>query len=394
MKRSLILTVLSFLVLAHLGLAQVPQTFSYQGVLRDPGTKEIVPDGDYYVTFSIYDAVGETTPAWTSGSKGVSVTDGVFSVILGQDTSLPESFPSPAWLGIKVKPDTDEMPRIELTAVPYSLNARVVTGVDNFFPGTGRVGIGTPNPQSELHVARGDWILGSSSALPGLGESAWLTSGAGILYDAGGADWAHHFSAYGGGDIARFGTSTGVGLAPDTKVVITNTGDVGIGITTPAFKLDVAGDANIGGAITIPATTRYFSIPAAAFQGGGNVPYIADEDMGSMPYNISAPVHLPHGATIKEFLARVYDGHSTEDITVSLKYAGAFANAYTDIFMITSNWDYGDGSLESTTLDHTVDNVNNVYAVTASWMSPMAPDYAEIKFRNVRITYTVTNPLP
>ncbi len=122
MKRSLILTALSFLVLAQLAWAQVPQTINYQGVLRDGGGN-IVENGTYYVTFSIYDAVGATTPAWTSGSKGVSVTNGVFSVILGQDTSLPESFPSPAWLGIKVKPDTDEMPRIELTAVPFALQA-------------------------------------------------------------------------------------------------------------------------------------------------------------------------------------------------------------------------------------------------------------------------------
>ena len=109
----------------------------------------------------------------------------------------------------------------------------------NLFSDGTKVGIGTVSPQARLHVAEGDWILGSSASLPGFGVSGWLTSGAGNLYEAGGESWAHHFSAYGGGDIALFGTSDGPGQQPDTKVVIMNDGRVGIGTANPQSLLHV-----------------------------------------------------------------------------------------------------------------------------------------------------------
>ena len=112
--------------------------------------------------------------------------------------------------------------------------------------GDGNVGIGTETPQGRLHVAEGGWILGSSDGPPVFGVSGWLTSDAGNLIEGGGGAWANHFSAYGGGDIARFGTSTGPGQEPDTKVVITNDGNVGIGTPDPITPLHVQRDDGVG----------------------------------------------------------------------------------------------------------------------------------------------------
>lgn len=112
----------------------------------------------------------------------------------------------------------------------------------------GEVGIGTTEPQAQLHVA-GSWLLGAPDAFPDFGVSGWLTSEAGNLYEAGGENWAHFFSAYGGGDIVGFGTSGGVGQLPDTKVIVKNSGNVGIGTMDPNDALDVVGDIDATGCV-------------------------------------------------------------------------------------------------------------------------------------------------
>ncbi len=122
----------------------------------------------------------------------------------------------------------------------YAQKAGEVSGTSNVFPSSGSVGIGTTSPETNLQVL-GNWRLGPSAlGTPPDGVDNWLNANNGILYEGGGADWSHHFSTYGAGDIARFGTSTGAGLAPDTRVVITNSGSVGIGTTTPEAKLHIA----------------------------------------------------------------------------------------------------------------------------------------------------------
>lgn len=121
-----------------------------------------------------------------------------------------------------------------------NLRTKLSSGFDSYITG-GNVGIGTTEPQAQLHVSE-SWLLGAPDAFPDFGVSGWLTSRDGNLYEAGGGNWAHFFSAYGGGDIVGFGTSGGVGQLPDTKVIVKNNGNVGIGTTSPQSTLHVQGD--------------------------------------------------------------------------------------------------------------------------------------------------------
>ena len=126
MKRSLFLTVLT-VILTFSGQqvwGQIPQTMSYQGVLTNAqGTK--APDGNYHLTFKLYDAATDDKPLW-SETQTVAVIDGVFKVILGAERPLKIPFDQSYWLGISVDEGAELTPRLVLTSSPYSLYARSV----------------------------------------------------------------------------------------------------------------------------------------------------------------------------------------------------------------------------------------------------------------------------
>jgi hypothetical protein len=108
---------------------QVPRTMSYQGVLTD-AAGNFVPDGLHNFTFRIYKSSTPGGPLWEESHAGVPVTRGNFNVILGASTSSPNPldlpFDAPYDLGIIVDGGTELLPRVRLTAVPYSLRAASV----------------------------------------------------------------------------------------------------------------------------------------------------------------------------------------------------------------------------------------------------------------------------
>ncbi len=473
MKRyTTVLIAMSIMVLAQLGLAQVtlPQTISYQGVLTDDAIPPNPLDGTFVLRFKLYDV--ETlgtplgTPEWSEDLSAI-VTQGVFSVVLGEITafsSVGVYFTDLYWLDIAIVEDGGATvrtltPRLKLTAVPYAIKSRGVSGSANIFRGSGWVGIGTTTPEANLQVL-GNWRLGpSASGTPPTGADNWLNANNGILYEGGGTDWTHHFSAYGVGDIARFGISAGAGLAPDTRVVITNSGSVGIGTATPSqkldvdgtvlangfalnnlntkisslitdnidlitnnaarvrvdpsgnvgigtlapsAKLDVVGNSEINGNLTvtgttaIPATMRYYSIPTVAFEPppGANKLFITDfTPAGGTDMNLTAPVHLPHGAVIKELTAYIYDASATEDIVVELKASYQHDETPTVVHKLIESITAGNYILSEPNVDKTVNNLDYNYWIEVVWKSPLSYP-TDIKFRNVLIGYTVTSPLP
>lgn len=134
--------------------ADVPRTISYQGVLKEVGG-DIVSDGDYELTFRLYDTPDDLYVLWAE-TDTVSVSDGVFNVILGKRTSLDLEFDETYWLGVSVGGDPELTPRVELTASPYAFRAAVadsavggvsdgdwaVFGDDMLAAVSGNVGIG------------------------------------------------------------------------------------------------------------------------------------------------------------------------------------------------------------------------------------------------------------
>ena len=116
------------------GAANSPQastnTISYQGQLTNATGSPL--NGDYDLTFRLYNVANGGMALWTEqwiGANNVTVTDGLFHVMLGSITSIPQTIftdNNTLWLGVKVGADSEMVPRIQLTSAPYPIQAQTV----------------------------------------------------------------------------------------------------------------------------------------------------------------------------------------------------------------------------------------------------------------------------
>jgi hypothetical protein len=81
------------------------------------------------MSFRLYSASSGGAPLWTeqwTGSNGVKVSDGLFNVMLGSLTPIPQSVISGninLFLGITVGTDSEMSPRVQLGSVPFAVQA-------------------------------------------------------------------------------------------------------------------------------------------------------------------------------------------------------------------------------------------------------------------------------
>lgn len=101
--------------------ASISRKINYQGYLTDPQGTAI--NGDISIIFSIYSQVSGGNALWTE-THTVTVTDGIFSVNLGDANNIGLPFDIPYYLGITVGTDNEMTPRQPLTAVGYAFRAQ------------------------------------------------------------------------------------------------------------------------------------------------------------------------------------------------------------------------------------------------------------------------------
>jgi hypothetical protein len=101
-----------------------PAKINYQGKLND-SSGSAVPDNVYTLAFNIYDAASAGTLLW-SETLGVQVTNGLFSVVLGNNTPLDTSIITPGatpHLGVAVNGEPEFSPRTELVSAAYAIQS-------------------------------------------------------------------------------------------------------------------------------------------------------------------------------------------------------------------------------------------------------------------------------
>lgn len=110
------LIVISFIFVAQLAVADVPNEIRYNGKLKEYRTEV---NATKIMNFKIYNQLVGGTAKWESGNKSVVVSSGVFSVVLNPDIDWRQK---DCYLEIEIENKKLE-PREKLTAVPYSLHS-------------------------------------------------------------------------------------------------------------------------------------------------------------------------------------------------------------------------------------------------------------------------------
>ncbi len=104
------------------------QQINYQGKLTNSANVNVA-DGSYTFVFNLYQVSTGGAAIWTE-TQTVTVTNGLFSVMLGSVSSLASiDFNQTLYLGITVGADSEMTPRKILGAVPNAFNAEKFSGL-------------------------------------------------------------------------------------------------------------------------------------------------------------------------------------------------------------------------------------------------------------------------
>jgi hypothetical protein len=242
MKRWLAVSALSALValstLAGVHAQGVSQPFTYQGYLRQGGAPLNNPSQS--MRFRIYDALTGGTALWDSGALTVNVSNGLFTVQLNPPVSIWTG--ADRFLEIQVGATT-LTPRVRIGSTPYANTATLL----NMFQS------GTMNPDRMVIThspAFTNWGLmyrdtddsfhflagGTTVLRVGLGGPTALQIPAGAA-----AGRVLTSDASGNASWQPLPPSATVWAVSGANIYNTNGGNVGIGTTAPAARLDILG---------------------------------------------------------------------------------------------------------------------------------------------------------
>lgn len=154
------------------GVAAIPNSFSYQGVLRNADGS--LANGPFRITLRIYkDLVGGNS--LHAETFDPVVRDGLFSVVIGDQQGNPLAATifnnAPLYIGLTIDPDPNEMlPRQRLHPVPWAMQASTaLTAVtaNNLAPGGGVPGLVTlgAGGAQEITFASGGRITASDGGI-------------------------------------------------------------------------------------------------------------------------------------------------------------------------------------------------------------------------------------
>ena len=239
-----ITTLLMTIILSGIMVAQPPQAFKYQAIVRD-AAGEIISNQAVNIRISIHDEIPDGYIIYQESHDGTSNQFGLITLNIGLGSQLIGQFGNINWsadskfMEVEIEDSASgeyiSLGTTELFSVPYAMysgrSADGYWGLYNscVYYNSGNVGIGTSNPLEKLHVA--DHIR--------VGEDPDYSTVYGELYhNGGGTGFVINANAGGGGWADLYFQTNGT-----TKMFIESAGNVGIGTTTLAsgYKLSVDG---------------------------------------------------------------------------------------------------------------------------------------------------------
>ena len=112
-------------------MADVPGQMRFQGFVTDQEGEPL--EGDFSVTFRIYDAATEGNVIWEQ-SLTASISNGMISELLGGENPLDANLfdgSAPMWLGITIGDDPEMSPRQSISSIPYAARASIAQHAEN-----------------------------------------------------------------------------------------------------------------------------------------------------------------------------------------------------------------------------------------------------------------------
>ncbi len=290
--------------------AAINKQINYQGKLTNT-SGVAVPDGTYNMEFKLYTVSSGGSPLWTetrTGGDKVQVTNGLFSVLLGEVISLSGiDFNQTIYLGVNIGGtgtpswDGEMAPRKKLGAVPAAIVAETLNGLyaSQFF--------------------RNDATNATSST-----QAFFRIQQSGV------------------GAIAEF-----IDSASTTAFIIGSNGNVGIGTTTPLARLDIYGLAGANPAFRVSSSTNatMFTVSANGNVGIGtstpdaqlNIHNSSSQGNLYITGSSGGLLRIGQGATI---------ANGTVDLGVQSARAGLFRSGSTNSF-VYYNTSTGDTALNN-----------------------------------------------
>ncbi len=289
--KSRVLLMLAIVAVFCCGIAeaQIPRKLNYQGFLTSPSGAPV--NASMQMVFTIYPAATGPASVHTE-TQTVTVSNGIFNVILGTNATLSATFDTSYWLGVAVGADPEMSPRQPLAASPYAL--RAVTA-ESLAPG-GNIVLTDPSTASAGNIMKGSsrfihnpgfantfigvdsgnfTVTGSSNTITGANALGNVTSGQ--------SNTASGVFALNGNTSGSYNIALGIGA--------------GGALTTGDFNIDI-GNAGVAGEA---ATIRLGTSQTRAFIAGvrGVTPGIND----ALPVVIDSNGQLGTGVSASSTLA-------------------------------------------------------------------------------------------
>ncbi len=274
-KKILILTAIS----AILGGLYTYQNFSeaafnpqidYQAKVTDP-TGVAVANGNYSVVFRLYTVATGGTHIWTE-TNTVTITNGLFSIMLGSSTSLTNiNFNQTLYLGVNFNADGEMSPRKILGTVPAAFESDKIDGLssEQFLRSDATNSTTTASNYVILNQSGAGHILdlqGSSNTL-----FSFLSSG--NLGIGTTTPWARlSVAGASNGTMPLFTVSSSTASATTTVFHIDSNGFVGIGTAAPETLLEVSSNSTASILSTVYSTSNNPLLSGKRARGTSAVP--------------------------------------------------------------------------------------------------------------------------